>query len=159
MQKSVFIKTAERASYTSRVSVLSMVIWGNRIALSIVFFWFGFLKIIHISPAEALVTHLHRVTIARVIPIEQFLVMLGILECAIGVLWLIPKATKFVFSLFILQMVSTFLPLVFLKTETWQQSFVLTLTGQYIIKNLVLVASAVTVLMGCGHRNGNYSLR
>jgi uncharacterized membrane protein YkgB len=36
---------------------------------------------------------------------------------------------------------------VFLRDETWQQSFVLTLTGQYIMKNLVLIASAITVVL------------
>jgi uncharacterized membrane protein YkgB len=154
MHKVFSIKQERSAAYPAVAPVLSIVMWGNRIALSIVFFWFGFLKIIHISPAEALVAHLHRVTIARVIPIETFLLLLGAVECTIGILWLIPKATKFVFSLFIIQMLSTFLPLVFLKTETWQQSFVLTLAGQYIIKNLVLVASAVTVLFGHYQRSG-----
>ncbi|MBK5273208.1 MAG: hypothetical protein JJE22_19575 [Bacteroidia bacterium] len=124
-----------------------MITWGNRVALAIVFFWFGILKIIHLSPAEELVTHLYRITIANFVSIGTFMWMLGFIECMIGILWLIPKATKFVFIIFMFQIATTFMPLFFLKTETWQHSFALTLTGQYIIKNLVLVASASTVLL------------
>lgn len=122
------------------------VVWFNRIALSLVFFWFGFLKIIQISPAETLVSNLHAVTISQFMEINSFLIFLGILECAIGIFWLIPKLTKWAFSLFTLQMCATFLPLFFLPTATWQQSWVLTLTGQYIVKNVVLIASGLTIL-------------
>ncbi|MBI1344426.1 MAG: hypothetical protein GC171_16005 [Terrimonas sp.] len=129
-----------------KITLSQLIIWFNRIALATVFCWFGFLKVIRYSPAEELVAHLHRVTLVHVIPIEQFLLMLGLFECLVGVLWLIPKATRLAFCLFMLQMITTFFPLIFLKGETWQNSFALTLTGQYIIKNFVLVASALTVL-------------
>lgn len=126
--------------------ISSNIIWWNRVALFVVFFWFGFLKIIHISPAEGLVTNLHQATIASFMPIEHFLVFLGVVECVIGVLWLIPSLTKIAFGVFILQMFTTFLPLLFLPKDTWQNTLVLTLTGQYIIKNVVLIASALTIL-------------
>ncbi|GGD41112.1 hypothetical protein GCM10011514_01490 [Emticicia aquatilis] len=128
------------------LSISSNIIWWNRVALFVVFFWFGFLKIIHISPAEGLVTNLHQATIASLMPIEHFLVFLGVVECVIGVLWLIPSLTKVAFGVFILQMFTTFLPLLFLPKDTWQNTLVLTLTGQYIIKNVVLIASALTIL-------------
>lgn len=127
-------------------SISSDIIWLNRVALFVVFFWFGFLKVIHISPAEGLVTNLHQATIASLMPIEYFLVFLGVVECLIGVLWLIPSLTKVAFGIFILQMFTTFLPLLFLPKDTWQNTLVLTLTGQYIIKNVVLIASALTIL-------------
>jgi len=128
------------------LAISSNIIWWNRVALFVVFFWFGFLKIIHISPAEGLVTNLHQATIASLMPIEHFLVFLGVVECVIGVLWLIPSLTKIAFGVFILQMFTTFLPLLFLPKDTWQNTLVLTLTGQYIIKNVVLIASALTIL-------------
>jgi uncharacterized membrane protein YkgB len=130
---------------TDTIGISTNIIWWNRIALFVVFFWFGFLKIIHISPAEGLVTRLHETTISPFISIEKFLVLLGVIECAIGVLWLLPKLTKVAFWLFILQMFTTFLPLLFLPKDTWQNMMVLTLTGQYIIKNVVLIASALTI--------------
>lgn len=127
------------------------VIFFNRMSLFIVFFWFGLLKVLFISPAEGLVLHLHEELLGSLVAQQDFLLMLGLLECMIGVLWLFPKMTTLVFALFSIQMVTTFLPLIFLPKETWQNTFVLTLTGQYIIKNLVLVASAFTVI--CFERN------
>lgn len=120
-------------------------IWANRLALSVVFFWFGFLKIIGLSPAEAIVTELHHKTIEGFISIEVFLPLLGIVECAIGVLWLFPRATKVAFALFCLQMITTFFPLLLMPNETWNSTLALSLSGQYIIKNVVLIASAYTV--------------
>ncbi len=137
---------ASNYKQSSPLVISSNIIWWNRVALFVVFFWFGFLKIIHISPAEGLVSNLHQATIASLMPIEHFLVFLGVVECVIGVLWLIPSLTKIAFGVFILQMFTTFLPLLFLPNDTWQNTLVLTLTGQYIIKNVVLIASALTIL-------------
>lgn len=137
---------ASNYKQSSPLAISSNIIWWNRVALFVVFFWFGFLKIIHVSPAEGLVTNLHQATIASLMPIEHFLVFLGVVECVIGVLWLIPSLTKIAFGVFILQMFTTFLPLLFLPKDTWQNTLVLTLTGQYIIKNVVLIASALTIL-------------
>jgi uncharacterized membrane protein YkgB len=129
----------------SSTKVLTRIIWVNRIALFVVFYWFGFLKLVNISPAEELVTRLHALTIGTLIPIDYFLIFLGVLECFIGLLWLVPKFTNIAFALFCTQMIATFLPLIMCPVETWQQIMVLTLTGQYIVKNVVLIASAVTI--------------
>ena len=118
----------------------------NRLALAVVFIWFGILKIILASPAEPLVKHLHEVTLVKFIPVNTFVVLLGCIECVIGLLWLIPRFTKAAIVLFALQMFTTFLPLFYLPRDTWQHSFVLTLEGQYIVKNLVLLASAATIV-------------
>ena len=144
----VNIKFEDEPNITVRESSAptNFIEWVNRIALATVFFWFGFLKVVHVSPAEELVTQLHTVTLAKYIPLESFLVILGTVESVIGVLWLLPRCTKLVFWLFIPQMITTFMPLFWLPNVTWQSMLCLTLTGQYIIKNLVLIASAFTVL-------------
>jgi uncharacterized membrane protein YkgB len=147
MLKAYLLKAATGRIYPARFNAVAVITWSNRIALAVVFCWFGVLKIFQLSPAETLVMHLHNVTIARFIPVQQFMVLLGVVECSIGLLWLFPKSTKLAFTLFLLQMTTTFMPMVFLRDETWQQSFVLTLTGQYIMKNLVLIASAITVVL------------
>ncbi|CAH0997847.1 hypothetical protein EMA8858_03981 [Emticicia aquatica] len=128
-------------------------IWMNRLALFIVFFWFGFLKIIGLSPAKDIVTHLHHQTIEPYISASFFIPFLGLTECLIGLLWLFPKLTKIAFVLFCLQMFTTFLPLILLPSETWQSNFALTLAGQYIIKNIVLIASAYTVYQQNSNNN------
>ena len=122
------------------------IIWINRMSLFVVFFWFGFLKVISISPAEELVVHLHQATIAPVISINHFLIFLGVMECVIGILWLVPQLTKVSAIIFATQMFTTFLPLIFLRNDVWSNILVPTMTGQYIIKNLVLVASALSIL-------------
>jgi len=121
----------------------------NRISLFLIFFWFGFLKVVSTSPAEDLVTQLHQLTIARYISIQQFLILLGITECLIGIMWLLPRFTKYVLPLFLIQMFTTFLPLILLPQQTWQNRLVLSISGQYIFKNVVLIASALTIYFDC----------
>ena len=118
--------------YTHDRQIQNLVLLVNRLSLFVVFFWFGLLKVLGLSPAEALVTHLHNETIGNLLSASNF--------C------LFPKLTKFAFFLFSAQMCTTFLPLFYLPGDTWQNGFALTLTGQYIIKNVVLVASAMTIL-------------
>lgn len=129
----------------SSFSKSNTFIWFNRVSLFVVFFWFGFLKVIGMSPAKDIVTHLHHQTIEVFIPAHIFVPLLGVAECLIGIFWLIPRLTKLAFVVFCLQMFTTFLPLILLPSETWQSGFALTLAGQYIIKNIVLIASAYTV--------------
>ena len=114
----------------------------SRIALFTVFFWFGFLKVIGTSPAENLVHKLFDLTLAPFMSIEVFMPVFGVFECVIGAMWLFPKLTKLTFYVMLGHMVCTFIPLVLLQSDTWQSFFTLTLAGQYIIKNVVLLTSA-----------------
>jgi|GEM_PF-964088 len=151
MEQITFFNAAKdnQSSSTTQICLPPKVIWLNRFSLFLLFFWFGMLKVISASPAEALVTHLHQLTIARFMPIQPFMIALGILECSIGLMWLFPKVTRYVLILFLIQMLTTFLPLIILPLETWQNMLVLTLSGQYIMKNVVLVASAFTIYYDC----------
>jgi uncharacterized membrane protein YphA (DoxX/SURF4 family) len=115
-----------------------------RIALFIIFFWFGILKLLGASPAEPLVQDLFTRTIPF-IPFNTFYVLFSLYECLIGVLFLIPKATRVVIALLVLHMVTTFLPLVLLPSVAWSGWFVPTLEGQYILKNLAIIALAIGI--------------
>ncbi|MCC7436506.1 hypothetical protein IT402_01365, partial [Candidatus Nomurabacteria bacterium] len=53
---------------------------------------------------------------------------------------------RVVFPLLLFHMVTTFLPLIFLPSIVWQSAFVPTLEGQYIIKNLVIIATAIGIV-------------
>ena len=46
---------------------------------------------------------------------------------------------------FFSQMATTFLPLFIMPDQTWSHFLVLSLSGQYILKNIVLVACALTI--------------
>jgi uncharacterized membrane protein YkgB len=115
-----------------------------RIALFVVFFWFGILKALGLSPATGLVEMLHAQTIPFV-PFHIFFIGFAVYECIIGILFLIKGAERIVIPLLFLHMITTFLPLILLPAVTWQSFLVPTIEGQYIIKNLVIIAAAVGV--------------
>lgn len=115
-----------------------------RIGLFIVFFWFGILKVIGASPASGVVSGLLHQTLPFVEP-TTFVFLFGVFECLIGVLFLIKGAERVVVPLLLIHMFTTFGPLIFLPEETWQRFLVPTLEGQYIIKNVVLVAAAIGI--------------
>lgn len=112
-----------------------------RISLGIIFVLFGFLKVIGTSPAADLVAQ----TVPW-LPRTFFVPFLGIWEMAIGIgffkrAWIRPA----IFLLF-LQMPGTMLPLFILPDATWAAfPFALTIEGQYIIKNLVLISAAIVI--------------
>lgn len=115
-----------------------------RFAIFLVFFWFGFLKVLGLSPASELVEKLFEATIT-IMSFHTFLILFGIFEMLIGVLFLIRGLERLVIPLLFLHMVTTFMPLFVLPSETWSGFLVPTLTGQYIIKNVVLIACAVGI--------------
>ena len=121
-----------------------MVLLANRIALFVVYFWFGFLKVVGVSPATTLVYDLANVTLPFVSQ-EKFIVLFGLFECLIGLLWLMPKLVEIVFWLTVFHLVTSFMPTVFLPNVAWGDFLTPSLVGQYIIKNLVILASIFTL--------------
>ncbi len=115
-----------------------------RFGLFVIFFWFGFLKVVDLSPASTLVQHLFEQTI-WFMNFTTFLHLFGLFEMLIGVLFLIKGTERVVIPLLFLHMITTAMPLYFLQSEIWSGFFVPTLEGQYIIKNLALIASAVVI--------------
>ncbi len=115
-----------------------------RIALFVIYFWFGFLKIIGSSPAEPLVTALYNQTIPF-IPFHFFFLGFALFECIIGLTFLFPKFTKISLVLFSLHMLTTLLPLIMLPAVIWKGMFIPSLEGQYIIKNIALIALAIQI--------------
>ena len=122
-----------------------------RIAMMVVYFWFGILKLVGLSPANPMVKSLQAKTLPF-LSFDQFIILFALFEMLIGILFLIPKATRVALLLFAAHMMMTTMPLVLLPGMTWQSAFVPTMEGQYIIKNIVLIALAgnlaVTSLKG-----------
>ena len=130
---------------TIRKDYLKMLVnasWINRVMIAIIYVWFGLLKILGTSPAEGLVTDLFNTTLLGVMSSSQFVISLGLFECALGIVWLFPKITKFAFFILIFHLITTFMPIVLLPNATWTSFFSLTLVGQYIVKNLVLFGAS-----------------
>lgn len=120
----------------------SYILWFGRLSMFLIFFWFGALKVFGVSPAEELVMHLYDKTLIDLLATPHFSTFFGLFECAIGIVWLFPSATKVAFWVFLGHMITTFLPLVFLPEDAWSDLFCPTLIGQYIIKNLALIGLA-----------------
>lgn len=115
-----------------------------RLSIFIVFFWFGFIKLIGLSPAGPLAEALTAKTIGAS-HFSTLFIALSIVECLIGILFLFPKLTRIVIPLLLGHMLLVCSPLVLLPDHTWQSLFVPTLEGQYIIKNAVIIAVAIGI--------------
>ena len=115
-----------------------------RVAIFVVYFWFGFLKLIGVSPAAPLVQALFEKTITFM-PFTVFYSFFSIFEMIIGVLFLLRGLERLAIFLLGLHLVTTILPLIFLPQIAWQAFLVPTLEGQYIIKNILIAAIAVVI--------------
>jgi uncharacterized membrane protein YkgB len=126
-------------SFSEKIEKYSIVIM--RIALAIVYIWFGGLKVIGLSPAGELVKE----TVFWFRP-ELFIPVLGICEVLIGLGLLIRRFVPITILLLLLHMMATLFPL-FILTDACFDTFPYrpTLVGQYIIKNLVFVAGALVI--------------
>jgi uncharacterized membrane protein YkgB len=112
-----------------------------RISLGIIFIWFGLLKVFGNSPANDLITK----TVYWFNP-DIFIPILGVWEALIGLCLLVPTFIRAGLFLLALQMPGTFLPLVLLPEVCFTNfPFDLTLEGQYIVKNLVLIGAGLVV--------------
>lgn len=115
-----------------------------RVAFFVVFFWFGFIKLTGISPAEPLAEAL----IAQTVGLQYFDFLfktLAVIECIIGILFLFPKTVRIIIPILFVHMIIVCSPLILLPDYTWQSLLVPTLEGQYIIKNIVIIALAFGV--------------
>ncbi|MCS6916461.1 MAG: hypothetical protein RMK52_01495 [Chitinophagales bacterium] len=117
-----------------------------RVAFFAVFFWFGVLKIMELSPSIGVIHTIHEHT-ARFVPWEIYIFLFGAYECLIGVLFLLPGRERWVLFLLIPHVITTFAPLLLTPKLTWKAFLIPNLIGQYIIKNLVIVSLALFVAM------------
>ena len=119
----------------------------TRVALGIVFLWFGVIKFVPgWSPAAALATRtIERLTFGLLQPAIS-LPVLAAWETLIGLGLLTGRYLRATLALLFLQMPGTVLPLFFFPRETFIAfPHAPTLEGQYIVKNLVLVAAGLVV--------------
>ena len=117
-----------------------------RFGLFLIFFWFGILKVFgpQYSPASPLVQSLFEHTVSFM-SFPTFLLLFGMFECLIGILFLIPRMERIVIPLLAIHMITTIMPLFILPEMAWMGFLVPTLEGQYIIKNIVIIASAIGI--------------
>ncbi|HEX5574619.1 MAG TPA: DoxX family membrane protein [Gemmatimonadales bacterium] len=119
----------------------------TRLALGIVFLWFGVIKFVPgWSPAADLATRtISRLSLGFIGPAIS-LPLLAAWETLIGVGLLTGRFLRLTLLLLFVQMPGTMMPLILFPTETFRAfPYAPTLEGQYIIKNLVLVSAAIVI--------------
>lgn len=112
-----------------------------KISIAIVFLWFGLLKFLGVSPVVDI--------IARAYPFiaenRVFFLSLAILELFIGIGLLIPKLMKISAVIAIIHLSIATLGVLF-SPQAFLTSFpFLSLTGEFVVKNLVLIAGAFVI--------------
>lgn len=125
-----------------------------RLSLGVVFVWFGMLKILEVSPVSQLVAK----TVYWVDP-DVIVPLLGVFEVTVGVLLLLGRALRLTLLLFLVQMVGTFLTFIVLPDVTFRDGnpLLLTVEGEFVVKNLVLISAALVV--GTTVRRGRVASR
>ncbi|MBI3319815.1 MAG: hypothetical protein HYZ89_04435 [Candidatus Omnitrophica bacterium] len=128
-----------------------------RIALATVFIWFGLLKLAGRSPVAELVT-----STVYWVPARHVVPLLGIWETVVGVGLLCRVALRVTLLLCWMLLSGTLLVLVLRPDITFQAGhpLLLTMEGEFIVKNLVLIAAGLVVggtvqhqqSRGSGHR-------
>jgi uncharacterized membrane protein YkgB len=112
-----------------------------RVALGVVFVWFGGLKLAGGSPAADLVAN----TVYLLRP-EVVVPALGVWEVLIGACLLYRPLIRVGILLLFVQIPGTFLPIVLLPEVVFVTfPHQLTVEGQYIVKNLVIIGAALVV--------------
>lgn len=118
-----------------------------RISIGIVFFWFGILKFFEgLSPAEDIAVRTIKVLTFNQISDKIIIYGLAIWEVIIGLGLLFNIFMRITLLLLFLQMIGTFTPLFLFTNELFMVFPIsLTLEGQYILKNIVIVSAGIVL--------------
>jgi uncharacterized membrane protein YkgB len=119
-----------------------------RISFGLIYLWFGMLKFFPgLSPAESLAGETIQAMTFGVIPAVLGVKLLAVMECAIGLGFLINTWFRRVILVMIAHMVCTFATFVFLPEQMFHVApFGLTLTGQYVVKNLIFLGAGILII-------------
>ncbi len=128
-----------------------------RFSIGFIFIWFGALKYFEgLSPAQELATATIDLLTFGIIPLQVSLFLLATLEVSIGVLMLSGKFIRLTIFLLLFQMLGTMSPIVLFPDIVFNHfPYALTIEGQYIIKNVVVISAGIVV--GATARGGDLS--
>lgn len=118
-----------------------------RVSLGLIFLWFGALKFFPgLSPAEGLAERTIATLTGGVVPAHVALLVLAVWETAIGLGLIAGRFLRTVLLLLFVQMVGTTTPVLLFPGQVFVSfPFALTMEGQYIVKNLVLVSAGLVI--------------
>jgi len=129
-----------------RQRLFASSILALRLSIGLVYLWFGLVKFFPgQSPAEHLVTETFRIASFGVIPADISRPLVATWELLIGIGFLTGLCMRTTLVLLALQLLGAMAPLVLLPAETWKRTFVLTMDGQFIVKDLIVIAGALVL--------------
>lgn len=113
-----------------------------RISLGVVFIWFGALKFSSATPVGELIAHT-----VPFLPAAIFVPALGAFEVLLGVGLLVGRHLEIVALLMVAHLTGTFLVLVTQPGIAFQHGnpFMLTMTGEFVVKNVVLITAGIVL--------------
>lgn len=117
---------------------------GMRWALGLVFVWFGALKVADVTPVARLVAD----TLAFVpVPSSVLVPALGAFEIVVGLALVTGRFLRPVLAAMVAHLAGTFLVLVAQPAVAFQDGnpLLLTTEGEFVVKNLVLIAGALLI--------------
>ena len=116
-------------------------------SIGIVYFWFGMLKFFpNLSPAEDLAKGTIDILTFNLIPSNVSIILLAIWESLIGLLLIVNLFRRTAIILALIHIAFSFSPLFFFTNQVFENApFHLTLLGQYIVKNLVIIAGLLVL--------------
>ncbi len=125
-----------------------------RLSIGIIFLWFGMLKFFPgLSPAEDIAIQTIRTITFGLVADQYILIGLAIWEVLIGIGLLFRIFLRETLLLLYLQMIGTFMPVVLFPSEVFHIfPYSLTMEGQYIIKNVVVLSAGI--VLGATVRGG-----
>jgi uncharacterized membrane protein YkgB len=134
-----------RLSPASRIAALARVIRVTvllRFSLAAIFFWFGMLKLTGVSPVVGL--------LRSSIPLlagSPYIELLGLAEIVIAIGLVIERLAGQAATLMILHLFCTLTVAIIAPTVVFAPAFpVLTLDGEFLAKNLVLITAGLVVI-------------
>ena len=118
-----------------------------RISIGLIYVWFGMLKFFpDLSPAEELAKSTIDLLTFHLIPTSLSYRILAVWETLIGALLILNFSRRIVIQLALFHMFGTFTPLFLVSDMVFGANpITLTLVGQYIMKNLVIVSGLIVI--------------
>ncbi|MBN1388005.1 MAG: DoxX family membrane protein [Bacteroidales bacterium] len=125
-----------------------------RISIGIIFLWFGVLKFFSgLSPAEDIAIRTIKVLSLNLLSDNVIIFGLAAWEVLIGIGLLFNLFLRETLLLLYLHMIGTFAPLIIFPSEIFHIfPYALTIEGQYIVKNIVVVSAGI--VLGATVRGG-----
>ena len=118
------------------------------IAIGLVYLWFGTLKFFPgVSPAEGLATETIHALTFEVFSDRAALILLAFWEVSVGLFLMVNVFRKVTLYVALLHILLTFTPFIFFPNLVFTQApFGLTLVGQYIVKNLIILGILLVLI-------------